>query len=90
MGIAKGHMSPGTLHGAVVSAAFVAGVSLLSILKAGDWARVPTPDIIILLTSLLLIGTRIPFNKLSWVSVSSHFVGNCQNLTYKICWVVGS
>ena len=31
------HMSPGTLNGALVSPTLVAGVSLLSILQAGDW-----------------------------------------------------
>ena len=37
--IAKAHMSPGSLWGA---AALAAGVSLVSILQAGDWARVST------------------------------------------------
>ena len=36
------HMSPGCLLGAAASAALVAGVSLVSILQAGDWARVST------------------------------------------------
>ena len=36
-------MSPGSLWGKVASAALVAGVSLVSILQAGDWARVSTP-----------------------------------------------
>ena len=36
-------MSSGTLQGAVVSAALVAGVSLVSMLQAGDWAIVSTP-----------------------------------------------
>ena len=40
--VAKVHMSPGSLQGAVASAALVAGVSLVSILQAGDWARVST------------------------------------------------
>ena len=35
-------MSKGAMPGAAVSAALVAGVSLVSILQAGDWARVPT------------------------------------------------
>ena len=36
LGIAKAHMSPSTLHSAEVSAAMAAGVSLVSILQAGD------------------------------------------------------
>ena len=38
--VAKAHMSLGSVWGA---AAFVASVSLVSILQAGDWARVSTP-----------------------------------------------
>ena len=37
------HMSLGTFRGAVVSAAYAAGISLVSILQAGNWARVSTP-----------------------------------------------
>ena len=33
-------MSLGTFWGAVVSAAFATGISLVSILQEGDWARV--------------------------------------------------
>ena len=40
--VAKAHMSPGSLGGAAASAALVAGVSLVSILQAGDWASVST------------------------------------------------
>ena len=36
-------MSPGSLWEAAASAALAAGVSLVSILQAGDWARVSTP-----------------------------------------------
>ena len=43
LGIAKACMCPSTLHGAVVSVALAAGVSLVSIPQAGDWARVSTP-----------------------------------------------
>ena len=35
-------MSLGTLHDDTVSAALAAGVSLVSILQVGDWARVYT------------------------------------------------
>ena len=41
--VAKAHISPGSLWGATASAALVAGVSLVSILQAGDWTRVSTP-----------------------------------------------
>ena len=41
--VAKAHMSPGSLGGAAASAALVAGVSLVSMLQAGNWARVSTP-----------------------------------------------
>ena len=41
--IANAHKCLGAVQGAVASAALVAGVSLASILQAGDWARVTTP-----------------------------------------------
>ena len=40
--VAKAHMSPGSLCGAAASATLAAGVSLVSILQAGNWARVST------------------------------------------------
>ena len=40
--VAKAHMSPGSHWGAAASVALAAGISLVSILRAGDWARVPT------------------------------------------------
>ena len=41
--ITKAHMSPGSLWGGVAaSAALAASVSLVTILQAGDWARVST------------------------------------------------
>ena len=43
LGVAKGHMSPSSLQGIAVSTSFAAGVSLVFILQAGDWARVPMP-----------------------------------------------
>ena len=42
----------------------------------------PQPSITFLLTSLLQIGTRIWFNELSWVLMSSHFIGKCHTLIY--------
>ena len=43
LGVAKAHMSLGSLWGVAASAALAAGVSLVSILQAGDWTRVSTP-----------------------------------------------
>ena len=52
-------MSP-LSRGAAMSAAFVMGVFLVSILPAGDWASVPTAARhYFLLISLLQVGTRI-------------------------------
>ena len=36
-------MSLGSLQGAAASAALTAGVSLVTILQVGDWAKVSTP-----------------------------------------------
>ena len=41
--VAKAHMSLGSLWGVAASAALAAGVSLVTILQAGDWARVSAP-----------------------------------------------
>ena len=43
LSVAKAHMSLGSLWGVAASAALVAGVSLVTILQAGDLARVSTP-----------------------------------------------
>ena len=43
--VAKVHMSPGSHWRAAASAALTAGVSLVSILQAGDRPRVSTPAI---------------------------------------------
>ena len=37
--VAKAHMSLGSLWGVAASAALAAGVSLVTILQAGDWAQ---------------------------------------------------
>ena len=42
LGVAKAHMSPGSLWRVAASAALAAGVSLVTILQAGDWTRVST------------------------------------------------
>ena len=41
--VAKAYMSLGSLWGTAAFEALAAGVSLVSILQAGDWARVSTP-----------------------------------------------
>ena len=77
------HMSPKFCLGA---AALEAGVSLVSILLAGDRSRVSTlarhyfPP-----TLLLWIATRILYSMLYWASVSRHCLGKCETLTYIDC-----
>ena len=76
-------MSPGSLHGVAASAALAAGVSLVTILQAGDWTRVSTPARHFLLPTLLLwIGTRTPCSVPCWAPVSRSSLGKCQTLTY--------
>ena len=41
--VAKAHMSLGFLQGVAASAALAPGVSLVTILQAGNWTRVSTP-----------------------------------------------
>ena len=43
LGVAKAHVSLGSLQGVAASAALVAGVSMVTILQAGDWTRVSMP-----------------------------------------------
>ena len=43
LSVAKAHISLGSLWGVAASAALAAGVSLVTILQAGDWTRVSTP-----------------------------------------------
>ena len=85
-------MSPGSLWGATASAAFVAGASLVSILQAGDWARVSTPARhYFSLTLLLQIGIKTLYSMLCSASVSRSSLGKCQTLTYiqfYIFWAV--
>ena len=73
-------MSLGSLQGA---AALAAGVSLVSILQAGDWARVSTPPRHYFPPTLLLcIDTRTLYSILYWALMSKSSVGKCQTLTY--------
>ena len=43
LGVARAHISLGSLQGVAASTALAAGVSLVTILQAGDWTRVSTP-----------------------------------------------
>ena len=43
LNMTKAHMSQGTLQGVVTSAVLVAGVFLVLILQAGEWAKALTP-----------------------------------------------
>ena len=90
--VAKVHMSLGSLWGVAASAALEGGVSLVTILQAGDWARVSTPARHYFSTSLLLqISTRTPCSMQCWASVSRSSPGKCQTWTYTqscICWAV--
>ena len=86
-------MSLGSLQGAVASAALVACVSLVSILQAGDWARVSTLARHYF-SSLHYYSGSAPgllYSVLCWASVSRSSLGKCQTLTYIqscICWAV--
>ena len=85
-------MSLGFLQGVAVSAALAAGVSLVTILQAADWARVSTPARHYFLPALLLwIGTRTQCNMQCWASVSRSSLGKCQTMNCNqscICWAV--
>ena len=75
-------MHPGFLWGAAASAALVAGVSLVSLLQVGDWARVST--LAGHYFSTFITTTDWHQNSvivLHWASVSRYFLGNCQTLT---------
>ena len=75
-------MSLGSLWGDVASAALAAGVSVMSILQVGDWARGSVlARYYFSPISLLLIGTRILYSMLYWASVSRFFIGKCETLT---------
>ena len=90
--VAKAHMSPGSPQGAAASATLMASVSLVSILQAGDWARVSSlARHYFPLTLLLWISTKTLYSMTCWSSVSRSSLGKCQTLTYIqscICWAV--
>ena len=85
------HMSPGTLQGDMALADFAAGVSMVFILQAGDWARVSTlARHFFQHISLLQVSIVIPCSMLSLALVTSQLVVKCQTLSYvKSCWYVG-
>ena len=90
--IVKAHISPGSLQGAAASADLVAGVSLVSILQVGDWARISTlARHYFPLTLLLQISTRTLYSVLCWATMSRSSLGKGQTLTYIqscVCWAV--
>ena len=87
-------MSVCSIQGAAASVALVAGVSLVSILQAGDWARVSTPArhyFSPYFTTTALV-TRTLYSVLCWASVGRSSLGKCKTLTYTqscVCWAVG-
>ena len=69
----------------MTSEALVAGVSLVSILKAGDWARVHNPAGHYFSTYITNTDQHHTLcSKLSLALVSSQIVGKCQALTYVV------
>ena len=83
LNIANAHMSLGILQVAAESAVLVAGVSIVSILQAGDGTRVYSPARHFSKYILLLwISTRIQWSVLSWALESRQLVGKYQILTY--------
>ena len=81
--IFKAHISLGCLWWAATSAAVVAGVSLVSILQAGDWANSFYTGLVTIfpLALLLWISTRTLYRVLCSASVSRSSLGKCQTLT---------
>ena len=80
-------MSLGSLWGVAASAALAAGVSLVTIQQAGDWARVST-----LTKHYFSTYITTTDQHQDWASVSRSSPGKCQTLTYNqscICWAVG-
>ena len=61
----------------------MAGIFLVSILQAGDWARVSSQATHYLSTYITATDSpKIQCRVLSWALVSSQPVGKCQTLTY--------
>ena len=80
LGITKAHMSPSTLHGAVMSAALAADISLVSMLQAGDWVRVSTTARHYFSTNITTMDQhQDSLELLFWVSESS-----------QPCWLVSN
>ena len=88
--VAKGHMSLGSLWGVSASAALAAGVSLETILEAGDWTRVSTPARHYFSTYITTTDQHQDSMQ-CWASVNRSSPGKCETLTYTqswICWAV--
>ena len=87
-------MSLGPLWRVAASAALVAGVSLVTILQAGDWIRVSIPARHYFSTYITTMDQHQDSMQhvLCWASVSRSSLGKCQTLTYNqscVCWAVG-
>ena len=83
MGVAKTHLSPGILYGAVVPVALAAGVSLVSVLQTGDWTRDSTPVKTYFSTYIITSNHhQDSIQSTVLASVSSLLVGRCQTMAY--------
>ena len=88
--VVKAHMPPGSLWG-VAPSALAAGVSLASILQAGDWARVSTPTrhyFSIYITSTDQDQDSVQHAVLG-LSESGPLLVSVIDLQSCVCWAVG-
>ena len=86
-------MSLGSLWGVAASAALAAGVSLVTILQAGDWPRVFMPARHYFSTYITMMDQHQDSVQHAVLGLSERSSpGKCQTLTYTqscICWAVG-
>ena len=93
LGVAKAHMSLGSLQGVAASATLAAGVSLVTILLAGNWTRVSTPARHYFSTYITTMDQHqdsVQHAVLGHAGSRSS-PGKCQTLTYTqscVCWAV--
>ena len=86
LGITKAHMSPGALHSTAVSAALVAGISLVSILQAGDLVRISTPARHYLFTYIITMDLHQHSIQQGILGLGEKSFGKCQTLIYVNSW----
>ena len=89
LGIAKTLLFLGALWYTTVSMVFMADVSLLSILKTGNWARLSTPASYYFYTYITTIYQHQDLVQDTVLGLSSHFGSNielCKIL--QICWAI--